>query len=83
MPDALAAQMPLFPRVAEAFGVPFLVLEGYEADDVMGTLAHRHAGDLDVVLVTSDKDMMQLVGEHVRLFDSMKDRWISFDEVEE
>ena len=83
MPDALAAQMPIFERVAEAFGVPFLVVDGYEADDVMGTLARRHEDALDVVLVSSDKDLMQLVTDHVRLYDSMKDRWISFPEVEE
>ena len=83
MPDALAAQMPLFPRVAEAFGVPFLVLDGFEADDVMGTLARRHEKELDVVLVSSDKDLMQLVSEGVKLYDSMKDRRISFAEVEE
>jgi len=83
MPDALAAQMPIFERVADAFGVPFLVVDGYEADDVMGTLAGRHQNALDVVLVSSDKDLMQLVTDHVRLYDSMKDRWISYPEVEE
>ena len=77
MPDALRAQMPLFARVAEAFGVPFLCIDDFEADDVMGTLARRHEGELDVVLVSSDKDLMQMVSDHVRMFDSMKERWIS------
>ncbi len=83
MPDALRAQMPYFARVAEAFGVPYLCLDDFEADDVMGTLARRHEEELDVVLVTSDKDLMQLVSDNVILFDSMKDRRISFPEVEE
>jgi DNA polymerase-1 len=83
MPDALASQMPHFERIAEAFDVPFLCLDGFEADDVMGTLARRHEGELDVVLVSSDKDLMQLVSDHVSLYDSMKDRRISFDEVAE
>jgi DNA polymerase-1 len=83
MPDALRAQMPLFARVAEAFGVPYLCIDDFEADDVMGTLARRHEGELDVILVSSDKDLMQLVSDHVRMFDSMKERWISFDEVAE
>ena len=83
MPDALRAQMPYFARVADAFGVPYLCLDDFEADDVMGTLARRHEDDLDVVLVTSDKDLMQLVSENVTLFDSMKDRRISYPEVEE
>ncbi|MEJ2581521.1 MAG: 5'-3' exonuclease H3TH domain-containing protein, partial [Acidobacteriota bacterium] len=83
MPDALRAQMPHFARIAEAFDVPFLCVDDFEADDVMGTLARRHEDELDVVLVTSDKDLMQLVSDSVSLFDSMKDRRISFAEVEE
>ncbi len=83
MPDALRAQMPHFERISEAFDVPFLCIDDFEADDVMGTLARRHEDDLDVVLVTSDKDLMQLVSDHVTLYDSMKDRRISFPEVEE
>jgi DNA polymerase-1 len=83
MPDALRAQMPHFKRIAEAFDVPYLCLDDFEADDVMGTLARRHEDELDVVLVTSDKDLMQLVSDNVTLFDSMKDRRISFAEVEE
>jgi DNA polymerase-1 len=83
MPDALRAQMPHFSRVAEAFDIPFLCIDDFEADDVMGTLASRHSDQLDVVLVTSDKDLMQLVTEHVSLLDTMKDTRVSFAEVEE
>jgi len=83
MPEALAAQMPWFPKLAKALDIPFLVLDDYEADDVMGTLARRWGEDLDVVLVTSDKDLMQLVTDHVSLLDTMKDRRVSFDEVHE
>ncbi len=83
MPDALRAQIPVFERLAGALGIPYLCLEGFEADDVMGTLARRHEGEHDVVLVTSDKDLMQLVSEHVTLYDTMKEKRISFPEVEE
>jgi len=83
MPDALRAQMPHFSRVAEAFDMPFLCIDDFEADDVMGTLARRHEDELDVVLVTSDKDLMQLVTDNVSLLDTMKDRRISYPEVEE
>jgi DNA polymerase-1 len=83
MPDALRAQMPHFSRIAEAFEVPFLCLDGFEADDVMGTLAARHSDELDVVLVSSDKDLMQLIDDHVTMFDSMKDQRIARAEVEE
>ncbi len=83
MPGALREQMPHFSRIAEAFGVPFLCIDDFEADDVMGTLARRYEDEIDVVLVTSDKDLMQLVSDHITLFDSMKDRKISFPEVDE
>ncbi len=83
MPDALRAQMPHFKRVAEAFDIPYLCIDDFEADDVMGTLAKRHEDELDVVLISSDKDLMQLVTDHVSMYDSMKDRTISFAEVEE
>ena len=65
MPEALRAQMPHFSRVAEAFDIPYLCIDDFEADDVMGTLAHRHGDELEVVLVTSDKDLMQLVTENI------------------
>ncbi len=81
MPDALRAQMPHFERVADALGIRFVCLPGFEADDVMGTLSRRHEDELDVVLVTSDKDLMQLVGEHVTLLDTMKDRRVGLPEV--
>ena len=81
MPDELRQQMPYFERITRAFQIPFLCVPDYEADDVMGTLARRHEDELDVVLVTSDKDLMQLVSDHVSLFDTMKDRRISFPEV--
>ncbi len=83
MPDALRSQMPHFKRVAEAFDIPYLCIDDFEADDVMGTLAKRHENNLDVVLVSSDKDLMQLVSDHTSMYDSMKDRTISFAEVEE
>ena len=83
MPDALRAQMPHFSRVAEAFDMPYICIDDFEADDVMGTLARRHENELHVVLVTSDKDLMQLVTDNITLLDTMKDRRISFPEVEE
>ncbi|MBI4700218.1 MAG: DNA polymerase I [Deltaproteobacteria bacterium] len=83
MPPALAAQMPHFAPLCAALGIPWLCVGDFEADDVMATLARRHEGELDVVLVTGDKDLMQLVGEHVTLLDTMKERRISLPEVHE
>jgi DNA polymerase-1 len=82
MPDDLAVQFPLVHDVVAAFGIYALSLPGVEADDVIGTLARRMgAENVDVVVITSDKDLMQLVTDHVRLWDTMRDRWSDADAV--
>ena len=68
MPDELSLQLPYVRRLCEALRLPILELDGYEADDVIGCLAQKAAKeDLDVLLVTNDKDMMQLVDGNVRV----------------
>ncbi|MFH1465356.1 MAG: DNA polymerase I [Pseudomonadota bacterium] len=70
MPEELREQWPRFPELVEAWGYPCIAPEGFEADDVIGTLATRHAGpELEVWIVSGDKDFTQLVGEHVRILD--------------
>jgi DNA polymerase-1 len=68
-PDDLRSQIPLVKTLFEALHLPVLEVPGFEADDVLGTVVER-ARDLpvDVVLVTSDKDMLQLVSPRVRVF---------------
>src|SRR5438093_212518 len=67
-PDDFLAQLPAIEDLAQALGLPVLERPGLEADDVMATLARRGAEDgLEVALVTSDKDLVPLVGERVRL----------------
>ena len=62
MPDDLASQMPLIIRLCEVFNIPVINAPGYEADDVIGTLARKAAEEgLQVVIVSNDKDMCQLV----------------------
>ncbi|MEZ5428163.1 MAG: DNA polymerase I [Pyrinomonadaceae bacterium] len=62
MPDDLASQMPYLVRVCEAFNIPILKMEGYEADDIIGTLAQEcEAKGLQAVIVSNDKDLCQLV----------------------
>src|SRR5882757_7421455 len=69
MPDELAEQIPMVHAACEALGVPILTSERYEADDVIGTLSAKAvAAGFDVVIVTSDKDFYQLVGDGVRVF---------------
>ncbi len=68
MPDDLAVQLPYVRRMCEAMRLPILEFDGFEADDVIGALAKQAAKKgLDVSIVTSDKDMMQLVGGKVRV----------------
>ncbi len=69
MPEDLAASIPYAFELAEALRIPVLRKEGFEADDVMGTLAVRAAAEgFDVYLATPDKDAAQLVAPHIRLF---------------
>ncbi len=68
MPDEMRQQLPYVRKLCEAMRLPVLEFNGYEADDVIGALAVQAAKQkLDVVLVTNDKDMMQLVGKNVRV----------------
>jgi DNA polymerase-1 len=72
MPDELRAQLDPLLAAVEAGGLPMLRIKGVEADDVIGTLAKRAvAGDMDVTIVTGDKDMAQLVNARVDLLDTM------------
>jgi len=62
MPDDLKSQMPYIKRVCEAFNIPILKTDGFEADDLIGTLAHKIAAkNMQAVIVSNDKDMCQLV----------------------
>jgi DNA polymerase-1 len=68
MPDDLAVQLPFVRRLCEAMRLPTIEVPNYEADDVIGALARQAAErNIDVYIVTSDKDMLQLVGGRVRV----------------
>jgi DNA polymerase-1 len=74
-PPDLSAQFPKIVELVEAMGLPLLAVSGVEADDVIGTLAKAgEAAGHEVLIVTSDKDMAQLVNGHVKLVDTMKNR---------
>jgi DNA polymerase-1 len=84
MPDAMSAQVPYIHRIGEALAIPAIRLAGYEADDIIGTLARKAEGaDHDVAIVTSDKDMFQLLTPRVRIYDPVKDKWIGEPECRE
>jgi len=66
MPDDLRSQLPLIDRYLDAAGVPRLVVDGFEADDVLATLALRAVADgMDACIVSNDKDLLQLVDGHL------------------
>jgi DNA polymerase I len=77
MPPDLAQQLPFIRRALEAFRIPILQSEGFEADDVIGTLARQAAEqDHDVFVVSNDKDMLQLVTGKVKVLNPVKDNLI-------
>ncbi len=83
MPDELRVQVPIIQAIVEAYRIPCLQLSGYEADDLLGTVATAgEAAGLEVVIVSGDKDLMQLVSPRVSLWDPGKAQWIRTQEVE-
>jgi DNA polymerase I len=77
MPEDLAQQIPYIRRALEAYRIPILELAGFEADDVIGTLARKaEAASYPVYVVSSDKDMMQLVNDNVHILNPPKDNLI-------
>lgn len=82
MPDELRVQIQPIHDIIKAMGLPLLVIDGVEADDVIGTLAYQatHA-KRDVIISTGDKDMAQLVNEHVSLINTMTDTFMDVEGV--
>ncbi len=83
MPDDLRAQIQPINDIIDAMGLPRLVIEGVEADDVIGTLAAQAGSDQPVVVSTGDKDMAQLVNAHVTLVNTMTETVLDEAGVEE
>ncbi len=74
MPESLAAQIPYIKEMIRAFNIPVVEKEGYEADDIIATLAKQAEADgAEVTIITGDKDLFQLVSNSITLFDTMKD----------
>ena len=74
MPEALRAQFPYILEMVGALGIPILQVEKEEADDIIATLARRFKGQAQVVIVSADKDLMQLVDDQVTMWDTLKDQ---------
>ncbi|MCZ7584637.1 MAG: DNA polymerase I [Deltaproteobacteria bacterium] len=83
-PTELVPQFGLVRRLVDAFRWKRLEMPGYEADDIIGTLAERaKAGGYEVVIISSDKDLCQLLDANVRMLDTMKDKWTGSDDLAE
>jgi DNA polymerase-1 len=84
MPDELKPQFGVIKDLVRAYRIPLLEIEGIEADDVIGTLARKFTAEgVRVVIVSGDKDLMQLVSESVVMVDTMKDKIYDIAGVEE
>ena len=83
-PEDLAAQIPVVDEMIDALGVRRLSVAGVEADDIIGTLSRRaEEQGIDVVIVSSDKDMYQLVSKRVKVRDGLKEHTVGEAQVEE
>uniref|UniRef100_A0A831XNH4 DNA polymerase I n=1 Tax=Geobacter metallireducens TaxID=28232 RepID=A0A831XNH4_GEOME len=84
MPDDLVPQIAPIKEMVRAFNIPVLELAGYEADDIIGTIARQcEERGMEAVVVTGDKDLMQIVSERVTLLDTMKEKVSGIPEVRE
>jgi len=79
MKDELREQIAPLHKIIKAMGFPFISIEGVEADDVIGTLSNMATEvGWETIISTGDKDMAQLVNQHVSLIDTMKDEFFGF-----
>ena len=84
MPKDLVPQIPYIHKLVEAFRIPVFVQEGQEADDVIATLALKAEKEgMDITIVTGDKDILQLVGPNIKVYDTLKDKVYERADVEE
>lgn len=84
MPDALSPQIPYIDQMVEAFRIPTFREPGLEADDLIGTLTKKGtAAGLEVVIASGDKDMYQLIGPQVSVYDPMKEKVFTTETIEE
>ncbi len=84
MPDELISQIPIIQDIVRAYNIPILQLQGYEADDIIATIARRIIlPDLETVIVSDDKDMFALVGEKVKILSSRQEKILGPADVQE
>ena len=81
MPEGLTPQIPYIKKIIEGYRIALLEMEGYEADDLIGTVAKGLESEVDVVIITGDKDILQLVSPRIQVYDTMKEKRFGVEEV--
>ena len=82
MPDDLVQQIPYIKRIVDALGLPSLEKEGYEADDLIASLCKLFQDeDIEIVIVSGDKDLRQLLSSKVSMRDSMRDKTLTAEDI--
>ncbi len=75
-PDELKMQFPYVNSVIKAMGIPLIAAPGFEADDIIGTLSKQYCDKMDVVIISSDKDLMQLIEPGISMIDDMRNQQV-------
>ncbi len=84
MPDDLRLQVPYIKDIVAALRIPILEKEGVEADDLIGALARKLENEgIDTIIVSGDKDLMQLINDRVTMYDPMKDKVFQVADIQE
>ncbi len=81
MPEGLTPQIPYIKKIIEGYRIALLEMEGFEADDLIGTVAKKLESEVDVVVITGDKDILQLVSDRIQVYDTMKEKRFGVEEV--
>ena len=81
MPEGLVPQLPYIRKIIEGYRIAALQMDGYEADDLIGTVAKGLESEVDVVIITGDKDILQLVSDRIEAYDPMKEKRFRVKEV--
>jgi DNA polymerase-1 len=81
MPEGLVPQIPYIKKITEGYRIAILEREGYEADDLIGTVAKGVGPEVDVIIITGDKDILQLVNDRIQVYDTMKEKKLGVEEV--
>jgi DNA polymerase-1 len=81
MPEGLVPQIPYIKKITQGYRIAILEMDGYEADDLIGTVAKKVGPEVDVVIITGDKDILQLVNDRIQVYDTMKEKKFGVEEV--